>query len=226
MEKVMIIPDVHGRTFWREALTSDADKIVFLGDYTDPYHYEGINHDQALNELVDIIQFKDENPNRVILLWGNHDFHYLHPAYRASRYDDEYFERYNALFTDDLELFQAAYFHNGTHLFTHAGVTKNWGDAHLQPGLPIEQSINDLYKTTPKAFFEVGYVRGGWHKSGSPIWADVSEHEVLLPWREDIHQIFGHSQQEKDPVFFNGNMACLDCREIFYLIDNEIIKIS
>ena len=36
-KKILIIPDVHGRTFWESALKSgDYEKIVFLGDYTDP----------------------------------------------------------------------------------------------------------------------------------------------------------------------------------------------
>ena len=36
-KKILIIPDVHGRTFGESALKSgDYEKIVFLGDYTDP----------------------------------------------------------------------------------------------------------------------------------------------------------------------------------------------
>ena len=37
--KVLIVPDVHGRDFWKQAVNSDADKIIFLGDYLD--HYPG-----------------------------------------------------------------------------------------------------------------------------------------------------------------------------------------
>ena len=41
MEEIIIIPDVHGRTFWREAIEKYRNKentqIIFLGDYLDPY---------------------------------------------------------------------------------------------------------------------------------------------------------------------------------------------
>ena len=41
---MIIIPDVHGRTFWRQAVNDYLGKehILFLGDYLDPYAYEGI----------------------------------------------------------------------------------------------------------------------------------------------------------------------------------------
>lgn len=33
-KKILIFPDVHGRTFWESALKSgDYEKIVFLGDH-------------------------------------------------------------------------------------------------------------------------------------------------------------------------------------------------
>jgi len=52
--KVIIIPDVHGRPFWREVLTNKEDTIVFLGDYSDPYEYAGFTHKDAVRELTDI----------------------------------------------------------------------------------------------------------------------------------------------------------------------------
>lgn len=33
---ILIIPDVHGRTFWKYAIDK-YDKVIFLGDYLDPY---------------------------------------------------------------------------------------------------------------------------------------------------------------------------------------------
>ena len=45
--KILIIPDVHGRTFWHYAKdhVDEYDKIIFLGDYLDPYRYEGITEE-------------------------------------------------------------------------------------------------------------------------------------------------------------------------------------
>ena len=72
--KILIIPDVHGRTFWHKAkeMIDSVDKVVFLGDYLDPYPSEGITTEQAIEEFKDIIQFKKDNMDKVILLLGNH----------------------------------------------------------------------------------------------------------------------------------------------------------
>ena len=87
-DQLVIIPDVHGRDFWREAvrLRTDAE-FLFLGDYLDPYPHEGISRDKAFAGLLDIIAFKEANPEKVTLLMGNHDLHYLYPNLMGSRYD-------------------------------------------------------------------------------------------------------------------------------------------
>lgn len=89
MSKVLIIPDVHGRPFWRKAKEkiNSVDKVVFLGDYLDPYGYEGITRENAIEEFKEIIQFKVDNPDKVILLLGNHDCAYCYDFGSASRYD-------------------------------------------------------------------------------------------------------------------------------------------
>ena len=42
---LLIIPDVHGREFWKDAVEEYPNlPVIFLGDYMDPYSYEGINN--------------------------------------------------------------------------------------------------------------------------------------------------------------------------------------
>ena len=49
---ILIIPDVHGRDFWKEAIErKDYEKAVFLGDYSDPYDIEGITDDVAIDNF-------------------------------------------------------------------------------------------------------------------------------------------------------------------------------
>ena len=46
MSGLVIIPDVHGRPFWREAVRlRPEEEFIFLGDYLDPYPDEGITGD-------------------------------------------------------------------------------------------------------------------------------------------------------------------------------------
>lgn len=39
-KRILVVPDVHGRIFWKESVNKYVDevgRIVFLGDYLDPY---------------------------------------------------------------------------------------------------------------------------------------------------------------------------------------------
>lgn len=69
--KILIIPDVHGRKFWREYINDEFDHIIFLGDYLDPYPGEA-TAEEALQEFKDIVNFKNSNLEKVTLLIGNH----------------------------------------------------------------------------------------------------------------------------------------------------------
>ena len=54
-QNILIIPDVHGRSFWKTALDSGRySKVIFLGDYVDPYEVEGIDNLTALSNFKDI----------------------------------------------------------------------------------------------------------------------------------------------------------------------------
>ena len=46
---MIVIPNIHGRQFWRHAiqLWDGKEQVVFLGDYLDPYHNEGLSNDEA-----------------------------------------------------------------------------------------------------------------------------------------------------------------------------------
>ena len=59
-ETVLIIPDVHGREFWKEGIEKrkQNELIIFLGDYTDPYPHEGIKHEVIPDMLEDILKTK------------------------------------------------------------------------------------------------------------------------------------------------------------------------
>ena len=49
---MIIIPDVHGRSFWKEYVKGhEEEDIIFLGDYLDPYGYEGIHCKDAIENF-------------------------------------------------------------------------------------------------------------------------------------------------------------------------------
>ena len=105
-KKWIVIPDVHGRKFWRDVVKGNEDeRIIFLGDYLDPYSEEGITPEDAYNELLDIIAFKKEHPDNVTLLLGNHDLGYLDPNICSFRQDKRKLKRNRKLLRDNLDMF-------------------------------------------------------------------------------------------------------------------------
>ena len=131
----LIIPDIHGRTYWKDTLNKFNKKdypnlpIVFLGDYLDPYtDIEGITRLQAIDNFKEIIETV-KNDNRVHLLIGNHDMHYWYDDDHKSRVDLENYNIIKDIFLKNLTLFNIAYeeiINNQRYLYTHAGVTNYW----------------------------------------------------------------------------------------------------
>ena len=233
---LIIIPDVHGRGFWREAVERHPEgQFIFLGDYLDPYEYEDITTEEAFQGLEDIVRFKEEHPDSVSLLWGNHDLHYLYPELLGSRYDSDHAERNAHYFHDHQTLFGIAHETEAAgkrFLFSHAGVGMEWLRRNF-PGLKAEEVhatlLNDLvgYPAFMSALGDVSMYRGGGDEFGSMIWADAKEQgheENQLP---GVVQIFGHTQLRR-PFNFEDRIYCLDCRKCFRLSfeDGRIYSLS
>lgn len=69
--RIQTIGDIHGRTCWKNLIDLSCDKIVFVGDYVDDYW--PVTDEQIIENLLDIIQFKKDYADKVILLLGNHE---------------------------------------------------------------------------------------------------------------------------------------------------------
>ena len=225
MSGLVIIPDVHGRPFWREAVRlRPEEEFIFLGDYLDPYPDEGITGDEALEGLLKVIDLKKRNPDRVTLLWGNHDLHYMYPEMMGSRYDFGNAERNARIFWDNQTLFKMAYetvAAGKRFLFSHAGVGMGWIMQNF-PALQAEEVnatlLNDLvgYPAFMSALEDVSSYRGGDKKYGSMIWADIHEQADLENQFPGVIQVFGHSLLGL-PFNYEDRIYCLDCRRAFFL---------
>ncbi len=224
---LLIIPDVHGRKFWREAVDNKPHShVIFLGDYVDPYTREGIYPENAWEEFDKIIDYADSHAQTTTMLLGNHDMHYSSDLFdeiaEGSRYSNSTKRKVRPIFDSHSYLFSLAFEaeYEGIHcLFTHAGISPYWLLEHEDiVGEPTAENINNLYYTREgmEALAEVGWARGGWVKAGGPMWADYSEVAVTetLP---GIYQIFGHTQTADSKPIINRYMACLDCHKAFLL---------
>lgn len=233
-KKILIIPDVHGRTFWKSALKSgDYEKIVFLGDYTDPYEMEGITNREALKNFKSIIAFKQQNPEKVVLLLGNHDLHYYSEYYYelagGVRYDPVSAVALQRLFTKYHSFFQLAWetdWGNKHYLFSHAGITQSWLKRNVELiRKPDARHLNRLLHSNEglESLAQVGEMRWGDYPSGSIVWADIDELLVSNPL-SGIYQIVGHTMQFDGPII-TDSLACLDCRAAFTLNDTRNIEL-
>jgi len=212
--------------------TGDYQKIVFLGDYVDPYDDEHIADDAVVDGLTDIIALKQHNPDKVVLLLGNHDLHYYSEYYNelvcSDRYTPDLVDTLKDLYTANSHLFQLAYetHLDGRHyLFSHAGVTQSWLNRNIDTiKKPDVSHLNHLLLTNKgiETLAQVGILRWGEHTTGSIVWADSAELK-LSPFRKDTYQIVGHTMQFYGPII-NNKFACLDCQTAFTLNEHGGIK--
>lgn len=247
--KVLIIPDVHGREFWREPVNkvleeTDA-RIVFLGDYLDPYYWDfDHNHyqQQAIDIFKEIVNLKKEYKNRITLLIGNHDCGYRFDLDICDCRTDYYnFEDIRNIFMENKDLFQLAdeeYIGDKHYIFSHAGIHKGY----VKFAFPNEfETINEknvvdffnnaYFTEEPKVINSLGmyddYRGYGGYDYGSLVWADFHS------WFNDNYNgngygydgygysVVGHTQLKHGcGGIITENVADLDSAEAFII--NEL----
>jgi hypothetical protein len=222
MTNVMIIPDVHGRLFWEEPVKNridEFDNIIFLGDYLDPYEHEYITPKQALDRFHDILELKALYPDKVTLLLGNHDHHYMFDLQRGCRMDYLRYDIIKEIFRNGYEFFDLYKVIDDKYLFSHAGVSTEWLSNYKLEDFTIEHCKED--DNISRKLFQIGWERGGDSEYGSIIWRHLTENSTLLP---QYYQIFGHTQLRENAII-KDSYSCLDCRKVFKLTNNEITEL-
>jgi hypothetical protein len=221
--KIIAIGDVHGRDHWKYVIEiHNFDKLVLLGDYFDSFD---VSAQEQIKNFQEIIAYKEAYPDKVILLIGNHDFHYL-PVARSvneaySGYQDKYAYQISFLLQEHMNLLQMCYKWE-EYLFTHAGVTNTWLRNVGYKGEEIDVFINELFRNKPSSFFFSGSDPYGDNVTQSPIWVRPGSLKKNAFDYEHLKQVVGHTQMRKleivaDRYFFIDTMGA--SRE--YMILNE-----
>ena len=234
MSKILLIPDIHGRDFWKKAKNFEGE-IVFLGDYLDPYCFEFDKNgkyqefyngelvkfniapdrkESCIENLKEIISFA-KSRNNVTLLLGNHDYHYLYMGFDASRKDTTRFPEIKKLFLKNSGIFKDYYIKDNL-LCTHAGASIDWVSLYSHSG-NFEDAISNA---APDQKFSVSSYRGGTDRCSGPLWLDVNEittdKNKLYTDSKIKYQVFGHTILiEQGSICKRENGACIDSREIF-----------
>ena len=188
------------------------DKIIFIGDYMDSFDVS--NTDIKLNYL-DIIFFKQQLSDRVVLLLGNHDVQYIVDGQRCSGFRPEMLFDMRALFRHHGKLFTVAYEETDSkghkYLWTHAGVTSGWLELLDETiKLPANRFSNIILERNPQTvadkvnsawdfnlseLYTVDRDSGGWDPWAGPLWVrpDTLNKNPLPGYT----QIVGHTAFKK-----------------------------
>ena len=237
MNKLIAIGDIHGRDTWKQIVEQEQpDTVVFVGDYFDSFDIPGLDQ---IDNFKNIIQWKHDNPQcKVVLLVGNHDFHYMNTCneYYSGFQRDLYIPIGEVLETNKHHL-QIAYRCDDL-VFSHAGITpdfllnNNWGEQDMV------EFINDLWLYKPYKFKFADNEHGYSDPYGddifqTPLWIrPKSLMEACQDVKKTMIQIVGHTavKQIDDKGKATGGryyfIDCLDNTPEYLVYENKQIKIN
>ena len=208
--KTILIGDSHGRDTWKQivAQETDADSIVFIGDYFDSFDIPGV---VQLQNFLDIIEFKKTSDKEVVLCFGNHDYHYM-PGFTGmgySGYQAGLAYQFRDAIEQNLEHLQMAYLFDNV-LCSHAGVGMEWVEKHfknttitdLESVSTLVEAINEHFKFKPGIFEFAGWNPYGDNTSQTPIWirpGSLMKANKGTKLKETIRQVVGHTHVKSIP---------------------------
>jgi hypothetical protein len=205
---------------------------VFLGDYLDSFE---MSDSTILDNLQRIIDLKKLFPDKVILLWGNHEMQYLFSPsyYGCTGFRMSMMGTLHQLLNANKDLFQYA-FQYKNYIWTHAGIHVDWwkkqfkgkNKQNIADQLNISFNANNPKKRQSskiRSLFDIGLERKGIADVGGPLWVDITAlWENGLP---GYHQIVGHTAVGKITTCSSpkdGSVTfcdCLDAVETFHIIE-------
>lgn len=163
--KILVLPDIHGRKFWKtniekffDIINQDNDinmkyDIIFLGDYVDPYvSYDGISTEDAYENFIEIINwYKTQlesdfirfNKLNIHMLFGNHDWHYVEQTDNC-RIDTFKYDEYKNIFKNAIWSTDNNFRMNAWKVFTKEELNCKYTLIFSHAGFVVDW-INELY---------------------------------------------------------------------------------
>lgn len=197
--KCLVLGDTHGRPFWKSIVANEnPDRVIFIGDYFDS-HNEYTAAEQMYN-FNEIIQYKISGQAEVVMLIGNHDYHYMAGVtehYSGYQYGPSFaIQR----LLEDNKMYLEMCYQMDDFLFSHAGISYEWLlNNHYEGWESVEEKVNDLWTYTPLVFKFAGHDPYGDSTISSPIWIrpkslQKANRDTL---RDQFIQVVGHTQQKQ-----------------------------
>jgi len=196
--KTIVLGDTHGRNIWKEIVFQEkADRVIFIGDYFDSFD---IGPAEQMFNFREIIDFKEKGECEVILLIGNHDFHYYPGGETYSGYKAGAAPAIRQMLQENNHHLQMCYQLDNV-LFTHAGIGHDWlvYQNKYESG-SIADFVNDIWKYQPNRFMFYGIDQYGNTKTQTPIWIRpqaliAGNRDTFL--KKEYIQVVGHTQVRK-----------------------------
>lgn len=212
--RTIALGDIHGEKIWKEILDQEKfDRVIFLADYFDTL--KPIFPLEQLENFYEICKFKKESDKEVILLVGNHDYHYMTGINEEySGYQPLMRQSFQYALDENKDLLQMCFVDENDIVYSHAGITETWlNDVGINvPDIRVlVDSVNELVKYKPYkfAFYPDDRSNTGDNVHQSPIWVRP---ESL--YRDGISQlqVVGHTARKRiEPL--------KSPRQGFYVID-------
>lgn len=201
-------------------------RIVCLGDYVDDWLSSGYDSIKTLNKIIEL---KDSNKDKYILLLGNHELSYLGFPCSGHQYNQE--KEIQNILLKNIDLFDLYYsidLGDKYYYCTHAGITNSYIHDVLNK---INEEENLYYTDSYKKNLDtmnndklhslhllnkVSSLRGGIDNYSSMVWCDKREHEYFSVAEEYLipYQIVGHT-----PVTTVSNISSEN--GILYFVDTH-----
>ena len=218
--KTILIGDIHGRSIWKRIIADEKpDRVVFIGDYFGSFHIPGVTQ---LRNFEDIVEYQKTAGIEVIMLIGNHDYHYMQSVESYSGYQPVFHHQFNEALRNNGDNMQIAYQFDDV-VCSHAGLSSVWLDNRLgKDQWSVEtmvEQVNELFKYKPLEFYFDGFDPYGNSKTQGPLWirpaALMSANKETI--KKQIIQVVGHTQVKGILDSYAASQKSMGGR--YYLID-------
>lgn len=245
--KTLVLGDTHGRSLWKLITHIEKpDRVIFIGDYFDSFEISGF--DQIQN-FKDIVHYKETSRVEVVMLIGNHDFHYM-PGIdeQYSGYQHTLAPSISEVLEQNKHHLQMAYQFKD-YLFSHAGVSGKFMNSVFGKGEwsadNIAVDVNELYRYKPRSFMFGAAVEMkkmsfldpyGDNTEQSPIWIRPRSlcGANMDTLKNKVIQIVGHTEVSKitEDIIKDGKknrywfIDCLGTSGQYMVIEGDQININ